>query len=134
VQRNSRSMVAGAACLCLCAHPAQRAGTRQRGRPRRENTTKAKTHIFLKRSKSTDDNHKYKFGVCVSGCVCMLLPSLPTTKASTDMDVRLHYHCRTGARAFFGDFTWNERCSSALRNPECAGDFGFSTYKPRGIL
>ena len=85
---------------------------------------------------SADDNHRYIVHSLVCVCAMCFSRSLPATKASTGTAVCLLAvsHCKTGARAFFGDFTWKERCSSARRNPECAGDFGFSTYKPRGIL
>ena len=66
-------------------------------------------------------------------CVCAMCFSLACRRQRRRPSLAVS-HCMTGARAFFGDFTWKERCSSARRNPECAGDFGFSTYKPRGIL
>ena len=66
-------------------------------------------------------------------CACALCFSLACRRQRRRPSLAVS-HCMTGARAFFGDFTWKERCSSARRNPECAGDFGFSTYKPRGIL
>lgn len=106
------------------------AETRGRAEPRRRPSGEGKPKTYI-----SEDLRRQTTITSTYWCVCARFSlACQRRRRRQAWTFALPYHCITGARAFFGDFTWKERCSSALRKPACAGDFGFSTYKPRGIL